>query len=162
MPTSFASHFSRLTGLVQNGNNYDLLPLGEDIPDMDARIVHTITEEMMTPAAQYVNDHKGSELIALFLTIRGQGLAHTSNNKFEELNVIMSGIKTHNNLGKTLVFNIEDKDGKLTFERITTSDGDSWESKPDEKDLPAFATQELLDMFWKSYVIMRNMVTLKI
>ena len=148
-----------LSALVKNGKDYEAIPLGDDsLHNVDARLAQPVIDAIVSPLVKHINTHKGAYPVMFFLSVAAHGgLRDLDTGDIEEADIIINSARTAYNKGKTNTFKI--KDGSYT--KIYQPKLDAWTSEKDDDDISAVLLQGLLDMVWKSYVVEKNMSTLK-
>jgi len=143
-----------LTALIKNGKDYDLIPIGEGLPQIGARLAQLALDRALTPVVEYVNQNDGSYPVLFFLSCTAQGgLKDLDSGDVEDAKIIINAVKTQNKRGKTNTYK-PTKDG---FVKLTHPKSDVWSEVVEEEDLPGALAQGLLDMVWISYIVKKNL-----
>lgn len=146
-----------VSALVKNGKNYDLIPIGAGLPEMDVRSAQYALDEAVKPLITYVNENKDSYPVVFFLSVTAEGMARDlDSDETEDVSVIINAARTGDKKGKTAVYKIVKKP-KLSFVKLIPHGSEDWVIENDEEDLPATLAQNLLDMVWRSFIIGQSM-----
>lgn len=148
-----------LSVLIKNKQDYELLPIGEGVPEIDAKLAQTALDYALRPVVKYISEHEGSFPILFFLSCTAEGgLKDLDTDEIEQAHILITSARTQDKKGKTNAYKIKGKE----FIKLTFPENDVWQEIPDEKDLPAVFTQRLLDMVWKSFIVSKNMYSLNL
>jgi hypothetical protein len=145
-----------LSGLIKEGKDYNLIPIGDDeLHHLSPDMAQIAIDLMLKPLVAYTNlkDHKTARPVVFFMSVAAEGGLKNENDEFEHSKLIITAARTEDQKGKTNTYKVE----KNGFTKLTIPEDDVWQKKANDEDIPATLAQGLLDMLWKSYAVAHNM-----